>query len=85
MVSFTYLLLRLYDPTGGRITIDGHDLRDVRLLSSDIFLLAMAFQRDQRYAVNNILSLNARHFKDKSALVVLTPEEYLSRANQSVL
>ena len=27
--TITYLLPRLYDPTGGSITIDGHDLRDV--------------------------------------------------------
>jgi ATP-binding cassette subfamily B protein len=27
--TVTYLLPRLYDPTGGRITLDGHDLRDV--------------------------------------------------------
>jgi ATP-binding cassette, subfamily B, bacterial len=27
--TITYLLPRLYDPTSGRITIDGHDLRDV--------------------------------------------------------
>ena len=27
--TITYLLPRLYDPTEGRITIDGHDLRDV--------------------------------------------------------
>ena len=27
--TITYLLPRLYDPTGGRILIDGHDLRDV--------------------------------------------------------
>jgi ATP-binding cassette, subfamily B, bacterial len=29
----TYLLPRLYDPTGGRILLDGHDLRDLRLES----------------------------------------------------
>lgn len=29
--TITYLMPRLYDPTGGRITIDGHDLRDVTL------------------------------------------------------
>jgi ATP-binding cassette subfamily B protein len=29
----TYLIPRLYDPTGGRILIDGHDLRDVTLTS----------------------------------------------------
>jgi ATP-binding cassette subfamily B protein len=31
--TVTYLLPRLYDPTEGRITIDGHDLRDVTLES----------------------------------------------------
>ncbi|MBC7811481.1 MAG: ABC transporter ATP-binding protein, partial [Burkholderiales bacterium] len=29
--TMTYLIPRLYDPTTGRITIDGHDLRDVEL------------------------------------------------------
>jgi ATP-binding cassette, subfamily B, bacterial len=31
--TITYLLPRLYDPTEGRVTIDGHDLRDVTLSS----------------------------------------------------
>ncbi len=31
--TVTYLLPRLYDPTEGRITLDGHDLRDIRLES----------------------------------------------------
>ncbi len=31
--TITYLIPRLYDPTGGRILIDGHDLRDITLLS----------------------------------------------------
>ncbi len=31
--TITYLLPRLYDPTGGSISIDGHDLRDVTLES----------------------------------------------------
>jgi ATP-binding cassette subfamily B protein len=29
--TLTYLIPRLYDPTGGRILLDGHDLRDVTL------------------------------------------------------
>ena len=29
--TFVSLLLRLYDVTGGRVTVDGHDLRDVTL------------------------------------------------------
>lgn len=31
--TLTYLLLRLYDPTSGRICLDGHDLRDISLAS----------------------------------------------------
>jgi ATP-binding cassette, subfamily B, bacterial len=31
--TLTYLIPRLYDPTGGRILMDGHDLRDVTLAS----------------------------------------------------
>jgi ATP-binding cassette subfamily B protein len=31
--TITYLLPRLYDPTEGRITMDGRDLRDVKLAS----------------------------------------------------
>ena len=31
--TLTYLIPRLYDPTEGRILIDGHDLRDVTLAS----------------------------------------------------
>ena len=31
--TITYLLPRLYDPTGGRICLDGHDLRDVTQVS----------------------------------------------------
>jgi ATP-binding cassette subfamily B protein len=31
--TLTYLVPRLYDPTGGRILIDGHDLKDVTLES----------------------------------------------------
>lgn len=31
--TITYLIPRLYDPTSGRVTIDGHDLRDVTLES----------------------------------------------------
>ncbi|MDQ7028985.1 MAG: ABC transporter ATP-binding protein [Ardenticatenia bacterium] len=31
--TITYLLPRLYDPTEGRITVDGHDIREVTLAS----------------------------------------------------
>ena len=31
--TISYLMARLYDPTSGRVTLDGHDLRDVTLAS----------------------------------------------------
>jgi ATP-binding cassette subfamily B protein len=31
--TLTYLIPRLYDPTHGRVLLDGHDLRDVTLMS----------------------------------------------------
>ena len=31
--TITYLVPRLYDPTEGRVTLDGHDLRDIQLAS----------------------------------------------------
>ena len=31
--SLAYLLMRLYDPIGGRVTLDGHDLRNLTLAS----------------------------------------------------
>ncbi len=34
--TLTYLIPRLYDPTGGRILLDGHDLRDVTLDSLSV-------------------------------------------------
>ncbi len=36
--TITYLLPRLYDPSEGRITLDGNDLRDVRLASLASFV-----------------------------------------------
>ncbi|MDT7555962.1 MAG: ATP-binding cassette, subfamily bacterial [Pseudonocardiales bacterium] len=53
------LVSRLYDPTGGRITIDGIDLRDLRLadlssivgvVSQDTYLLHTTVRENLRYA-----------------------------------
>jgi ATP-binding cassette subfamily B protein len=53
------LVSRLYDPTGGRITIDGVDLRDLRLadlssivgvVSQDTYLLHTTVRENLRYA-----------------------------------
>jgi ATP-binding cassette subfamily B protein len=39
--TITYLLPRFYDPTGGRVTIDGHDLREVTQDSLRLHLAAV--------------------------------------------
>jgi ATP-binding cassette subfamily B protein len=53
------LVSRLYDPTGGRITVDGVDLRDLRLadlssivgvVSQDTYLLHTTVRENLRYA-----------------------------------
>jgi ATP-binding cassette, subfamily B, bacterial len=51
----TYLLPRLYDPTSGRITIDGHDLRDLALdtLSSEIGMVTQ-----ETYLFNDTIRAN---------------------------
>jgi len=53
------LLARLYDPTSGRITIDGHDIRDLRsadlarivgVVSQETYLLHTTVRENLRYA-----------------------------------
>lgn len=57
--SIAYLLLRLYEPQVGRITIDGHDLRDVTLesigrhigfVSQETNLFRTSLRENLRYA-----------------------------------
>ena len=53
--TITYLLPRLYDPTEGRITIDGHDIRDLALdtLSSQIGMVTQ-----ETYLFNDTIRAN---------------------------
>lgn len=57
--TITYLLPRLYDPTDGRVLLDGHDLRDVTLdslarqigmVTQETYLLHDTFAANLRYA-----------------------------------
>lgn len=57
--TITYLLPRLYDPTEGRVLLDGHDLRDVTLeslarqigmVTQETYLLHDTFAANLRYA-----------------------------------
>jgi ATP-binding cassette subfamily B protein len=56
--TITYMLPRLYDPTEGRITLDGHDLRDVKLesLATNIGMVTQ-----ETYLFHDTISANLRY------------------------
>ncbi len=56
--TVTYLLPRLYDPTGGKICLDGHDLRDLRL---DSLASAIGMVTQETYLFNDTLNANLRY------------------------
>jgi ATP-binding cassette subfamily B protein len=58
--TITYLIPRLYDPTAGRISIDGHDLRDVTLpsLSAQIGMVTQ-----ETYLFNDTIRTNLLYGK----------------------
>ncbi|MDM8529432.1 ABC transporter ATP-binding protein [Anaerolineales bacterium HSG24] len=53
--TITYLLPRLYDPTAGRICIDGYDLREVSQLS---LALAIGMVTQQTYLFHDTIKAN---------------------------
>ena len=53
--TVTYLLPRLYDPTGGVIRIDGHDLRD---LSLDTLASQIGMVTQETYLFNDTIRAN---------------------------
>ncbi len=53
--TITYLLPRLYDPTGGKICLDGHDLRDV---AQDSLSQAIGMVTQETYLFNDTLKAN---------------------------
>ena len=53
--TITYLLPRLYDPTEGRITIDGHDLRDLTL---DALAQHIGMVTQETYLFNDTIRVN---------------------------
>ena len=53
--TITYLLPRLYDPTEGRITIDGHDLRDLTL---DALAQHIGMVTQETYLFNDTIRAN---------------------------
>ncbi|MCX6033204.1 MAG: ABC transporter ATP-binding protein [Chloroflexi bacterium] len=53
--TITYLLPRLYDPTEGRITIDGHDIRDLTL---DTLSAQIGMVTQETYLFNDTIRAN---------------------------
>jgi ATP-binding cassette, subfamily B, bacterial len=53
--TLTYLIPRLYDPTGGAIRIDGHDLRDLRM---DDLAAAIGMVTQETYLFHDTVRAN---------------------------
>ena len=53
--TLTYLIPRLYDPTGGRILLDGHDLRD---LTIDSLALQIGMVTQENYLFHDTIRTN---------------------------
>jgi len=58
--TLTYLIPRLYDPTAGRILIDGHDLRDVTLAS---LTAQIGMVTQETYLFHDTIRMNLRYAK----------------------
>ncbi len=58
--TITYLLPRLYDPTQGRILLDGHDLRDVTLES---LARQIGMVTQETYLLHDTVAANLRYAK----------------------
>ena len=56
--TVTYLLPRLYDPTSGRICLDGHDLRD---LSLDTLARHIGMVTQETYLFHDTIGANLRY------------------------
>jgi subfamily B ATP-binding cassette protein MsbA len=77
------LLLRFYDPQGGRILIDGHDLREVAQISlrenigivnQDLFLFHDTIEANIKYG-----RLEASHEEVREAARIARADEFISR------
>ncbi len=58
--TVTYLLPRLYDPTAGQISIDGHDLRDLEL---DTLAAQIGMVTQETYLFNDTIRANLLYAK----------------------
>jgi subfamily B ATP-binding cassette protein MsbA len=77
------LLLRFYDPQGGRILIDGHDLRDVAqkslrenigIVNQDLFLFHDTIEANIKYG-----RLDATHEEVRQAARIARADDFISK------
>src|SRR5690606_9203497 len=61
--SITYLLPRLYDPTSGRVCLDGHDLREVSLNS---LAQAIGMVTQETYLFHDTIRANLLYAKPEA-------------------
>ncbi|MEO6231486.1 MAG: ABC transporter ATP-binding protein [Ferruginibacter sp.] len=73
------LLVRLYEPTEGRILLDGHDLREYNIadLRAEIGIIFQDFLRYQMTATENIAMGNI-HQKENKELIIHSAEQSLA-------
>jgi ATP-binding cassette subfamily B protein len=70
--TITYLLPRLFDPTEGRILLDGHDLRDITL---DTLAQHIGMVTQETYLFHDSIATNLRYAKPNA-----TDEELIAAA-----
>jgi ATP-binding cassette subfamily B protein len=63
--TITYLLPRLYDPSEGRIGLDGHDLRDVTL---DSLAAQIGIVTQETYLLHDTIAANLRYANQDATL-----------------
>ncbi|MCS7050708.1 MAG: ABC transporter ATP-binding protein/permease [Thermomicrobium sp.] len=62
--TVTYLLARLYDPTRGRITLDGYDLRDLAL---ETLTRAIGMVTQEPYLFHDTVAANLRYARPEAS------------------
>lgn len=62
--TITYLLPRLYDPTGGRILLDGHDLRDI---SQESLTAQIGMVTQETYLFHDTVAANLRYARPEAS------------------
>ncbi len=80
--TLTYLIPRLYDPTGGRILIDGYDLREVTL---DSLAAAIGMVTQETYLFHDTIRTNLLYARPEAAQEELEAAARAANIHQFVM